>query len=215
MIIHRTSLDAGNINIEDCLTIGEDSQVFANAVCLDLEHLIYKVPLGIGVFGVCSYNSENNTLDALQYMIQSKQDARKILYIIRDFFLENKDKYIVTFAGKNDFTVINYLFNKHKIKYNFEKNYLMIDLQKEYYKATGCTIGLKELEKIFCIEREGELISGSNLAKTIGKILKVPGYSERMDRQKTERILQYNLQDVVNLFYIMTKWNKYVSIVKK
>jgi uncharacterized protein YprB with RNaseH-like and TPR domain len=211
MIINKTTLDAGNIKMDYCLELNGDKNIFSNALYLDLEHYIYKVPRCIGVFGTCSYNTTENTIEAVQYMIQNKQDAQNILFIARDLFTDNADKYIITFAGENDFSVINFLFKKHKIKFNFEKRYHLIDLQKQYHQCTGNTTGLKNLEKIFKIEREGELISGSNLAKTFGKILKVSGYGQRMSQEKANKILHYNLQDVVNLFYITTNWKKYIQ----
>ena len=57
------------------------------------------------------------------------------------------------------------------------------------------------------IKREGELISGSTLAKTFGKVVKDKDYINRMPQEKIEKILLYNEQDVVNLFHILTKWN--------
>ena len=211
MIINKTTLDAGEIDLENCLQLKGDREVYKNALYLDLEHLIYKVPICIGVFGVCTYNPVENTVEAVQYMIQNKQDAHEVLYVARDYLLANKSKYIVTFAGQNDFSVINYLFAKHKIKLDIESKYTLIDLQKKYLKYTGNTTGLKSLEKVFDIEREGELISGSNLAKTFAKLMKEPEYGENMTQEKVERILTYNLNDVVNLFHITTNWNKYVE----
>ncbi|WP_242965239.1 ribonuclease H-like domain-containing protein [Petroclostridium xylanilyticum] len=210
MIINKTTLDAGKIDIDHCIELKGDKNIFKNALYLDLEHFIYKIPLCIGVFGTCTYNSEKNTIEAIQYMIQDKQDAREILYVARDLLTANQKKYIITFAGENDFSVINFLFKKYKIKFNIEKNYSLVDLQKKYLKYTGAITGLKNLEKIFGIERDGELISGSNLAKTFGRILKEPGYGERISKEKIDKILNYNLQDVVNLFHIATNWNKYV-----
>lgn len=210
MIINKTTLDAGPIELENCLQLHGDREVYKNALYLDLEHLIYKVPICIGVFGVCTYNSIDNTIEAVQYMIQNKQDAHDVLYIAYNFLLADKSKYIVTFAGQNDFSVINYLFAKHKIKLDIEAKYILVDLQKKYLKYTGNTTGLKSLEKVFDIEREGELISGSNLAKTFAKLVKEPEYGENMTQEKTDRILTYNLHDVVNLFHITTNWNKYI-----
>ena len=64
---------------------------------------------------------------------------------------------------------------------------------------------LKTLEKKFNIEREGEVMSGSNLAKTFHKVLKDREYFERMPKEKIEKILVYNEQDVVNLFHILVR----------
>ena len=73
------------------------------------------------------------------------------------------------------------------------------------------SIGLKKLEKIFEIYREGEVISGSNLAKTFHKVLKDKEYIERMPKEKVNTILVYNEQDVVNLFNIFVNWKKYIG----
>ena len=72
-------------------------------------------------------------------------------------------------------------------------------------------INERSLEKVFDIDREGELIAGSNLAKTFHKVLKDKEYIVRMPKEKIEKILQYNEQDVVNLFHIYVNWNKYIS----
>ncbi|MCG8502519.1 MAG: ribonuclease H-like domain-containing protein [Firmicutes bacterium] len=210
MIINKMTVDAGKIEVNNCLTIKGDRHIFSNALYLDLEHAIYKIPLCMGVLGTCSYNAGNHTITTEQYMIQNKKDAHDILYIARDLFAANHHKYIVTFAGENDFLVINFLFKKYKIKFNFNTHYSVIDLQKQYLKDTGEMIGLKNLEKVFQIERDA-LISGSNLAKTFGKIVRIPEYGKRMDAKKIDRILDYNFHDVVNLFHITTNWNKYVN----
>jgi len=119
----------------------------------------------------------------------------------------NKHKrYIVTFSGNNDFTIINYLFEKYKIDFVISQHFLEVDLQKMYEKAKKTSIGLKALEKEFEIARDSELISGSNLAKTFGKIVKDKQYFDRMPINKKEKILLYNEQDVVSLFHIFVNW---------
>ena len=123
---------------------------------------------------------------------------------------EKGKKAIVTFSGNNDFTVINYLFKEQEIYYNFEDEFDSIDIQKEYEKDKNSSICLKNLEKIFDIVREGEVISGSNLAKTFHKVIKDRCYFKRMPQEKIDKILQYNEQDVVNLYYIYVNWKKYI-----
>ena len=148
-----------------------------------------------------------------QYMIEDKDEAVDILYLARNYFKKKKNegkKAIVTFSGNNDFTVINYLFKKNKIYYDFNEEFDSIDIQKEYEKDKSSSIGLKNLEKIFDIIREGEVISGSNLAKTFHKVLKDKSYFKRMPEEKIEKILLYNEQDVVNLYYIYVNWKKYI-----
>ena len=120
-------------------------------------------------------------------------------------------KVIVTFSGNNDFTVIKYLFNKYNIYFDFEKEFKSLDIQKEYERNMNTSIGLKNLEKIFDIYREGEVISGSNLAKTFHKVLKDKEYIERMPKEKIETILLYNEQDVVNLYKIFITWKDYIQ----
>ncbi|ARC85152.1 hypothetical protein RSJ17_11925 [Clostridium argentinense] len=115
---------------------------------------------------------------------------------------EYNKKYIVTFSGNNDFTVINYLYEKHKINFKIEEHFKDIDLQKYYEKSMKTSIGLKNLESKFNITRESEIISGSNLAKIFSKIINDEEYFNRMPMGKKEKILLYNMQDVVSLFYI-------------
>ncbi|MDZ7542923.1 exonuclease, partial [Clostridium perfringens] len=107
--------------------------------------------------------------------------------------------------------VINYLFKKYRIEFNFSKEFEDIDIQREYEKEKGHSIGLKNLEKEFGIHREGDLISGSNLAKTFNKVLKDREYILRMPKEKIETILLYNEQDVTNLYSIYMKWKEYVN----
>lgn len=120
-------------------------------------------------------------------------------------------KAIVTFSGNNDYTVINYLFKKYGIELNFSKEFEDIDIQREYEKEMKHSIGLKNLEKDFNIHREGEVISGSNLAKTFNKVLKDKDYILRMPKEKIETILLYNEQDVTNLYNIYMLWKSYVN----
>ena len=155
-------------------------------------------------------------LKVTQYMAENKKDAIEILSLAKNYFEEMKmkynKKYIVTFSGNNDFTVINYLLKAHKTDFLLEGYFGEIDLQKCYEKAEGTCIGLKALEKIFEIDRESELISGSNLAKTFSKIVKDDDYINRMPQEKKEKILLYNQQDVVSLFYIYVDWYNRIDL---
>lgn len=181
-------------------------------IFFDLEHYVYKKPKCIGVFGACIY--ENNKLFVTQYMIENKNETVKILNLARKYFMKMKRKgksAIVTFSGNNDYTVINYLFEKYGINYNFTRNFQDIDIQREYEKEMGHSIGLKNLEKEFDIHREGEVISGSNLAKTFNKVLKDKDYISRMPKEKIDTILLYNEQDVVNLYNIYVSWNLHLK----
>ena len=142
------------------------------------------------------------------------EEVVDILVLAKKYFLKMREigkKSIVTFSGNNDYTVINYLFKKYNINFNIEGEFKSIDIQKEYEKSKKTSIGLKNLEKLFEIFREGEVISGSNLAKTFHKVLKDDEYIERMPKEKIDTILLYNEQDVVNLFKILTLWGRYMK----
>jgi len=181
-------------------------------IFFDLEHYVYKKPKCIGVFGACVF--ENNKLYVTQYMIENKGEVIQILDLAKRYFVNMKrkgKKAIVTFSGNNDYTVINYLFKKYGIEFNFSKEFEDIDIQREYEKEYGHSIGLKNLEKEFDIHREGDLISGSNLAKTFNKVLKDRDYILRMPKEKIETILLYNEQDVTNLYNIYMRWRAYIK----
>jgi uncharacterized protein YprB with RNaseH-like and TPR domain len=182
-------------------------------IFFDLEHYVYKKPKCIGVFGACEYDKKKNNILVTQYMIEDRDEATNILYLAKDYFMRMKQKgkkAIITFSGNNDFTVINYLFKENGIYYDFSEEFDSIDIQKEYEKYKKLSIGLKKLEKVFDIIREGEVISGSNLAKTFHKVMKDKSYFKRMPEEKIEKILLYNEQDVINLYYIYVNWKKYM-----
>ena len=212
MIIRENVIEVGDFLKSDALLIEGNRDLYKDALFFDLEHYVFKKPICIGVVG-CSYYDENdNCLKVTQYMIESNEDSKVILGMAKDYFKEKKEKLnknnIVTFSGNNDFTVINYLFNRHNIDYDIDSNFYKIDLQKQYEKDKKSVIGLKALEKEFGIERKSELISGSNLAKTFRKIVRDKKYYERMPESKKEKILLYNEQDVVSLFFMYVNWNK-------
>ena len=219
MITKLNSIKVGDISVEGSLTIDGKKQLFKDALFFDLEHYIYKKPICIGVFGCCFYDEITNELKVTQYMAENKKDAIEILSLAKNYFEEMKTKYnkkyIVTFSGNNDFTVINYLLKAYKIDFVLEGYFGEIDLQKCFEKAEGTCIGLKALEKIFEIDRESEVISGSNLAKTFSKIVKDNDYINRMPPEKKEKILLYNQQDVVSLFYIYVDWYNRVGLKTK
>jgi uncharacterized protein YprB with RNaseH-like and TPR domain len=182
-------------------------------IFFDLEHYVYKKPKCIGVFGACEYDKKTRNIIVTQYMIEDRDEAANILYLAKKYFIKmkkNGKKAIITFSGNNDFTVINYLFKENGISYNFDEEFDSIDIQKEYEQDKKVSIGLKNLEKIFEIIREGEVISGSNLAKTFHKVMKDKNYFKRMPEEKIEKILLYNEQDVINLYYIYIYWKKYI-----
>ena len=218
MIIREDSLKVSDISDNDILINNDEKVKPENMIFFDLEHYVYKKPKCIGVFGACIYNKNKNELQVTQYMIENKDESEDILFLAKKYFekMKNNGKdTIVTLSGNNDFTVINYLFEKSGIVYDFKKEYKSIDIQKEYERECKRSTGLKKLEKGFGIERESEVISGSNLAKTFHKVMKDKDYLARMPKEKLEKILLYNEQDVVNLFYIITSWFKHIHKLKE
>lgn len=215
MIIRENIIEIGeqelsNILEREGVKFSPDELIF-----FDLEHYVYKKPKCVGVFGACIFDEKDKNIHVTQYMIEGKNDVVDILVLAKKYFISMKEqgkKAIVTFSGNNDFTVINYLFNKYAIYYDFTKEYESVDIQKEYERDKKTSIGLKNLEKIFEIHRESELISGSNLAKTFHKVLKDKEYIERMPSEKIENILLYNEQDVVSLYTMFTAWRKYIKL---
>lgn len=210
--------DAEDFDLKDVLE-SDSKDVFKEAIYFDLEHYVYKKPICIGIFGCCYYDEDLNKLVITQYMIENKYEVYTILLLARDYFHKMnevlKKKYIVTFSGNNDFTVINSLFDQYNIDYDIKKYFKDIDLQKEFAKISKAkeNIGLKNLEKIASIDRKNELMSGATIAKTFAKIVKDKDYINRMPIEKIYKILNYNLDDVVNLFYIFVRWNKIKEVV--
>lgn len=215
VIIRENFFDAEEYNIENILEGKEIKCKPEEIIYFDLEHYVYKKPKCIGVFGACIYDNVDKRIHVTQYMIENKSEVVEILLLAKKYFTKMKNigkKVIVTFSGNNDFTVIKYLFNKYNIYFDFDKEFKSLDIQKEYERNMNTSIGLKNLEKAFNIYREGDLISGSNLAKTFHKVLKDKDYIERMPKEKIETILLYNEQDVVNLYKIFITWKEYIQI---
>ncbi|HCQ90323.1 MAG TPA: hypothetical protein DIU45_12040, partial [Clostridium sp.] len=184
MIIKENVIYVEDFKEENCLIFNDKKDLFKDAIFFDLEHYVYKKPICIGVFGSAYYNENENSLRITQYMLENKYELKKLLRLSKDYFKamieEHNKKYIITFSGNNDFTVINYLYEKHKINFKIEEHFKDIDLQKCYEKSMKTSIGLKNLESKFNITRESEIISGSNLAKTFSKIMKDEEYFNRM-----------------------------------
>lgn len=216
MIFRENVLNIEEFSTRYSLEIDESRELFKDSIFFDLEHYVYKKPVCIGVFGCCYFDEKSSELKVTQYMIENKTDSEDILKLAEKYFTDmlckNHKKYIVTFSGNNDFTVINYLFKQNEIEFDFEASFKQIDLQKEYEKVKKVSIGLKNLEKEFSITRDSALISGQNLAKTFSKIVKDSGYISRMPEEKKEKILLYNQQDVVSLFEIYVNWDKVIKI---
>ncbi|MBU3105190.1 ribonuclease H-like domain-containing protein [Clostridium gasigenes] len=218
MIIRENIVEVEEVSKEFMLHTNEINRTPEDVIFFDLEHYVYKKPKCIGVFGACIYNNKDKKIYVTQYMIENKNEVVDLLILAKKYFINMKEagkKAIVTFSGNNDFTVINYLFKKYNIEYDFSIEYESIDIQKEYERERKTSIGLKNLEKLFDIHREGDLISGSNLAKTFHKVLKDREYIMRMPKEKIETILLYNEQDVTNLCVIFKKWNQYIINIEK
>lgn len=212
MIIRENIIEVEYENREFMLKTDKIDKNPEELIFFDLEHYVYKKPKCIGVFGACIF--ENGKLFVTQYMIENKYESIQILELAKKYFIKMKNKgkkAIVTFSGNNDYTVINYLFKKYGIELNFSTEFEDIDIQREYEKEMKHSIGLKNLEKQFNIHREGEVISGSNLAKTFNKVLKDREYILRMPKEKIETILLYNEQDVTNLYNIYMLWKAFVK----
>lgn len=215
VIIKESTLKINGSDFPYSLDINGRSDLFKNSIFFDLEHYVYKKPVCIGVFGAAYYDEESSELKVTQYMMENKHELEEMLKMSKQYFLDMKSKfgkdYIVTFSGNNDFIVIDYLLKKYKLNYILGDYFEGIDLQKKYEQVKKKSIGLKALEGEFDIVRESEVISGSTLAKTFGKIMKDESYFSRMPEEKKEKILLYNMQDVASLFYIYTNWNKYIG----
>ncbi|SHJ62350.1 RNase_H superfamily protein [Clostridium amylolyticum] len=211
MIVRENLIEIEELEESYSLKFEERKDIYKDAVYFDLEHYVYKKPICIGVFGCCYYDEAQEALVVTQYMIENRNEIVEILHLAERYFKEiemKNKKYIVTFSGNNDFHVINYLFEKYNIDFTITEHFKPLDLQKEYEKQFKESTGLKALEKKFGIIREGELISGSNLAKTFSKVIKDKDYIIRMPAEKITKILLYNEQDVVNLFHILLNWER-------
>ena len=211
--------DVEKFDLSDVLNRVDDIDAFKKSIYFDLEHYVYKKPICIGIFGCCYYDEELNKLCSTQYMIENKNEVYTLLLLARDYFQrmysELKKEYIVTFSGNNDFTVINSLFKQYGVEFDIKSYFKEIDLQKEFSRLSNSkeNIGLKNLEKIAGINRKNELMSGVTIAKTFAKIIKDSDYINRVPKDKISRILNYNLDDVINLFYIYVKWEKIKKFV--
>lgn len=216
MITRENKIYIGEFDSKFSLNFGGEKELYKDALFFDLEHYVYKKPICVGVFGCAYYDDEEKFLNVTQYMIESNEESYDILLLAEKYFrdmLKNRGKkYMVTFSGNNDYTVINYLFDKYRVDFKINDYFVGIDLQKEYEKVKKTSIGLKNLEKEFNIIRDSELISGANLAKTFHKIIRDKDYMNRMPKEKKEKILLYNEQDVVSLFYMYINWEDFVKI---
>lgn len=213
MIIRENIIKVDDFSEEFKISHDDMNYSPKDLIFFDLEHYVYKKPKCIGVFGACIYDQVSKELKVTQYMIENRGESVDILYLAKKYFTRMKNsgkKAIVTFSGNNDFTVINYLFDKYNINYDFKSQFNSIDIQKEYERCKSRSIGLKNLEKEFGIIRESEVISGSNLAKTFHKVMKDKDYISRMPKEKLENILLYNEQDVINLYHIFVNWKQFI-----
>ena len=147
VVIRENNIDVVGPFGEYTLKIPGMEDIIEKAIFFDLEHYIYKKPICIGVFGGCIYDSEKNQLLVTQYMIENKNDTIEILTLAKNYFIDmhkNRGKrYLVTFSGNNDFTVIKYLFKKYNINFVIEDYFTEIDMQKLFEKKSKLCVGLK------------------------------------------------------------------------
>jgi len=186
------------------------SEVCENGIFLDLEHYVYKKPIGVVVFGACILDKDTNELQFLQYMMENRGEKQIVLSQAEEYLrymYECKGKrYIITFSGNNDFLVLKHLSENELFDFNVVSRLNHVDVQKEYEKLEKKIIGLKKLEGIMNIKRESEVLNGAKIARTFGKMFSKENY--RMANDKREKLLLYNQQDVLSLYFIMEKWKE-------
>ncbi len=205
------------ITFKDMFSLTEDNEEFAfrykdapilhEAVFVDLEHYIFRQPVCVGIFGA-AYMIDRR-LQTEQYFLESARDLKTLTLASLEFLMKKKAegyKYLVTFAGKNDLMMIHAMFRKYGLTTDLRKEFICIDVQREFEKRFKIGIGLKPLEILSGINREGGDMSGASIAKTFARIMRDPEYIRRMDRQKIHRLIEYNKQDVVSLYHILAGW---------
>lgn len=194
--------------IENNLEFTVDGKsILERSIFLDLEHYIYKKPICIGIFGAAYI--KNDELKIEQYFLEDSKDSKVLTKEADKRLIELRNEgydYLVTFAGKNDLMVLNTMFRKFEIETDLRKQFKLIDIQREFEKEFHIGIGLKPLEKLMGINREGGEISGSSIAKTFARIMKDPGHIKRMDKNKIHRLIEYNKEDVIDLYFILKNW---------
>jgi len=186
------------------------SEVCEKGVFLDLEHYVYKKPIGVVVFGACVLDKNTNELQFLQYMMENRGEKQVVLSQAEEYLrymYECKGKrYIITFSGNNDFLVLKHLSENEMFDFGVVSRLNHVDIQKEYEKVFKKIIGLKKLEEIMNIKRESEVLNGAKIARTFGKMFSKENY--RMANDKVDKLLLYNQQDVISLYYILEKWKE-------
>lgn len=189
--------------------LSQGADLLKRAVFLDLEHYIYHKPIAIGIFGACVREGEELVLT--QYFLENRQDLKTLVEAARDFLLEQKAQgrdHLVTFAGKNDLMMLHGMFHKFNIPINLHDLFKHVDLQSQFKHKYSVAIGLTRLEGFAGLTREGPGISGSTIAKTFASIMNDPDYIHRMPKEKRQRLLEYNAQDVLNLYRIVAAWGQ-------
>lgn len=186
-----------------------DHERLDHAIFLDLEHYIYHKPLALGIFGAAVREGEE--LVCTQYFLEDRKDLKRLVAAAQGYLMSRRDDgydQIVAFAAKNDLMVLHAMFDKFSIDFDLHEQFAVIDLQKVFQREFGAMIGLNALEEFAAIRREGPAISGSTIAKTFASIINDPGYIHRMPVEKRTRLLDYNREDVVNLFFILANWHR-------
>lgn len=186
-----------------------DHEQLDHAIFLDLEHYIYHKPLALGIFGAAV--REGDELVCTQYFLEDRKDLKRLVTAARGYLLSRRDEgyhQVVAFAARNDLMVLHAMFDKFDIDGDLHDLFEVVDLQKVFQREFGAMVGLNALEEFAGIRREGPAISGSTIAKTFASIINDPGYIHRMPVEKRIRLLDYNREDVVNLFFILANWHR-------
>lgn len=186
----------------------EGKGILETSVFLDLEHYIFRKPICIGIFGAACVR--DGDLICTQYMLQNRRDLKGLVRSCFDYLKERKSEgysCLVTFAGANDIMVLNAMAERFHLDPGILKEFIHIDIQREFRKKHHVTTGLKTIEEIMGIVRNEGAPSGMSIAKTFARIMKEPEYSDRMDKAKIRRLIEYNREDVVNLYSILKNFN--------
>lgn len=208
MKIFNFEREISNLNIDKRFITEDGIDILKKAIYIDCEHYIYKKPIALGIFG--SSRVMDNKLITEQYFLEDHNDLETVIMATRNYLIKaysENIEYLVTFAGKNDISVIRAMLKKYNVDDSILDSFKHIDLQKEYEKKFKHGIGLKSLESLMDIKREGTDISGSTIAKTFSQIMKDSTYISRIPDEKINRLIEYNRGDCENLFFILSMWN--------
>ncbi|PKK40401.1 hypothetical protein ABB02_00257 [Clostridiaceae bacterium JG1575] len=207
-MIKKIWRDPNPLNPSLALPLPQEVVYPQNVVFLDLEHYIYRKPVCIGIFGAA--RQEGADLVTTQFFLQNKQDLPHLVHESR-LYLEKVQKegatHLVAFAAKNDWLVLEEMFFRFDEPLEILDDFEIIDLQRVAYKEFRLNMGLGLLEELAGVDRQGEEVSGSTLAKTFAALMEDPLYCYRMPKEKMSRFLSYNHMDVLNMAKIFARWD--------